>query len=416
MVPMRRSRATHRIVHVVGVVTAVVTAVVLLGGVIAAPPAASAAARLAPLVNADQRLTGTYQKLRPGAYPVRTTPNGSITGTWLTRGATDWTSGFYSGALWRTYERTRNANWMTMARNWQNGLAGEASRSDTDLGFKMMYTFARDYDLTRNANSRTVALRAAQTLSTRYNAKVGMIKSWDDPAYAGRFETNIDALMNTELLFWAAANGGSANYRTIAVSHATRALRDLVRPDGSTWMYMSANPTTGVLLGHHTKQGYATESTWSRGQAWAVYGFTMAYRYTKDPKFLDGARRTADLFLNRLPADRVAPWDFDAPDGATIRDSSASAIVASALLELRTYETDAARKQNYDTQTTAILRSLSSAAYSPQTTTFPAILAHGTQHKPHNQFDTGIMFGDYYYVEGLGRYEKQIGPTTALTS
>ena len=123
-------------------------------------------------------------------------------------------------------------------------------------------------------------------------------------------------MMNLELMFWAGQNGGNPQYADMANRHALRTMQDLVRPDGGTWMFAGYDQDTGALLGHFTKQGYATDSTWSRGQAWAVYGFTTAYRYTQDPRFLDAARRTADYFVRHLPPDRVPYWDFDVPDKA----------------------------------------------------------------------------------------------------
>jgi unsaturated chondroitin disaccharide hydrolase len=165
------------------------------------------------------------------------------------------------------------------------------------------------------------------------------------------------------------------------------------------------------------KQGYATESTWSRGQAWAVYGFTTAYRYTKDPRFLDAARRTADYFVRRLPPDRVPYWDFDVPDKATApRDTSAAAVAASALLELSSDESDPDVKQRDADTARGILISLSSPTYALRDRRFAAMLQHGTQHLPKGWADSGIMFGDYYFIEALGRYEKAGGSTAAFMS
>jgi unsaturated chondroitin disaccharide hydrolase len=180
-------------------------------------------------------------------------------------------------------------------------------------------------------------------------------------------------------------------------------------------MFAGYDQNSGALLNHFTKQGYATESTWSRGQAWAVYGFETAYRYTKDPRFLDAARRTAAWFVQHLPADHVPYWDFDVPNKATApRDTSAAACAASALLALSGDETDPAAKQHDVDAARDILTALSSPAYAPRDARFAAMLQHGTQHFPKGWADTGIMFGDYYYVEALGRYEKTVGSTAAF--
>jgi unsaturated chondroitin disaccharide hydrolase len=369
-----------------------------------APPAPSRLDRFT-----EQRLIATDTALNPPAYPVRTKPGG----TWLTVGADDWTAGFYPAALWRTYERTQDPAWRQRAATWQGGLAGQTRQDTTDLGFKIFDTYGTGYQLTGDESYKRVVLEAADSVSHRFNPKVGMFRVWDKSTDQTQFRVNIDATMNLELMFWAGQNGGNPRYADMAKSHAQRAARDLIRPDDGTWMVASYDQKTGALLGHSTKQGYATESTWARGQAWAVYGFTMAYRYTRDPQFLDAARRTAGYFLRRVPPDHVPYWDFDVPNKATApRDTSAAAVVASALVELGGFETDPAARQRDTDAARDILTSLSSPTYAPRTPSFAAILQHGTQHFPAGWADTGIMFGDYYFVEAIGRYEKA-GNSTA---
>jgi unsaturated chondroitin disaccharide hydrolase len=377
-------------------------------------PTAVAAAAPAPsrvLQYTERRLLATDAALKPPAYPVRTKPDGS----WLTAGAKDWTSGFYAAALWRTYQRTRDPAWRLRAETWQAGLVPETKHDDTDLGFKLFDTFGVGYQLTGDASYKQVVLQAADTVARRYNPKVGMFRVWDAAGDRTQYRVNIDATMNLELMFWAGQNGGNPQYAAMATHHALRAAQDLVRPDGGTWMFAGYDQNTGALLSHFTKQGYATESTWSRGQAWAMYGFTTAYRYTHDRRFLDTARRTADYFVRRLPPDHVPYWDFDVPDKATApRDTSAAAIAASALLELSGDESDPATKQRDIDTARDILTSLSSPTYAPRNPTFAAILQHGTQNLPKGQADSGIMFGDYYFIEALGRYEKAVGSTVGF--
>jgi unsaturated chondroitin disaccharide hydrolase len=383
-------------------------------------PAMAAAPRPVPapapsssrvLAYTEQRLLATDAALDPPAYPVRTNPDG----TWLTAGANDWTSGFYAAALWRTYERTRDPAWRQRAQTWQAGLAPETKHDDTDLGFKLFDTYGVGYQLTGDPSYKQVVLQAADTLARRYNPNVGMFRVWDHADDPTQYRVNIDATMNLELMFWAGQNGGNPQYAAMATHHALRAMQDLVRPDGGTWMFAGYDQNTGALLNHFTKQGYATESTWSRGQAWAMYGFTTAYRYTHDRRFLDTARRTADYFVRRLPPDHVPYWDFDVPDKTTApRDTSAAAVAASALLELSGDESDPAAKQHDIDNARAILTSLSSPTYAPRNPTFAAMLQHGTQNLPKGQADTGIMFGDYYFVEALGRYEKAVGSTAGF--
>jgi len=377
-------------------------------------PAAAASPVPSPVLRyGEQRLLATDTALDPWAYPIRTKPDGS----WLVVGANDWTAGFYAAALWRTYERTRDPAWRQRAQTWQAGLASETTHDSTDLGFKIFDTYGVGYQLTGDASYKKVVLDAAGTVARRYDPEVGMFRVWDARDDRTQYRVNIDAMMNMELMFWAGQNGGDPRYAEMAEHHAQRTLRDLVRPDGSTYMFAGYDQNTGARLNHFTKQGYATDSTWSRGQAWAVYGFTTAYRYTRDPRFLDAARRTADWFVRHLPPDHVPYWDFDVPDKATApRDTSAAAIVASALLELSSDELDTAAKQRDVDAARDILTSLSSPTYAPREPGFAAMLQHGTQHQPKGWADTGIMFGDYYFVEALGRYEKQVGSTAAFMS
>jgi len=376
--------------------------------VAASPGSDRAAAPGSVLAFADAQLAATADSLAPPSYPVRTNPDG----TWLTEGPDDWTAGFLPAALWRVFERTGDPVWRDRAERWQAPLQAETSHDDTDLGFKMFMTFAVDHQLTGDEAAKQTALAAADTLAARFNPTVGMIRVWDDRDDTTQYQVNVDAMMNLELLWWAAQNG-RPQYADIARRHADRTITDLVRPDGSTTMFGGYDQNTGALQRLYTMQGARDDSTWARGQAWAAYGFATAYRYTRDPRYLDTARRTADWFVAHLPPDRVPYWDFDVPQAPPEpRDTSAAAITASALLELsqldpgRAGDVDAAR---------GMLASLSAPPYLARDTPFRSILLHGTQNLPEGQQDSGIMFGDYYFVEALNRWERQVGPTAQLT-
>jgi hypothetical protein len=211
--------------------------------------------------------------------------------------------------------------------------------------------------------------------------------------------------MNLELLFWASKHGGDPAWCAIARSHALRTLRDHVRPDGSTFHVVDYSPESGAAERKGTRQGHARDTTWSRGQAWAVNGFTMAYRETGDRRLLHAARRVSDWFIDHLPPDRVPYWDFDAPGIPDApRDSSAAAIATSGLLELAALEPDPGRAAGYRDAAESIIASLSAAPYLAPEGASQAILLHGTQNFPRGNFDTGLVFGDYYFVEALGRY------------
>ncbi|GAA4809589.1 glycoside hydrolase family 88 protein [Actinomycetospora chlora] len=399
------------------VLAATITALVAACGA-AAPPSvqSTAQARAAapgadsPVAFADERLAATADTLTPPNYPTRTTPEG----TWLTKGADDWTAGFLPATLWRVYERTRDPAWRDRAVRWTQPLTAETSHDDTDLGFKMFMTFAVEHQLTGDEAAKQTALAAADTVAARFNPSVGMVRVWDDRDDETQYRVNIDAMMNTELLYWAGQNG-RPQYTEIANRHADRTMADLVRPDATTFMFADYDQRTGALQRRYTEQGAFDDSTWARGQAWAVYGFATAYRYTRNPSYLATAHRTADWFTTHLPPDHVPYWDFSVPQAPPQpRDTSASAVVASALLAMSELDADPAAKQADVDGARTLLTALSSPPYLARGTTMPSILLHGTQNVPEGQADTGIQFGDYYYVEALNRWERQVGPATQL--
>ena len=350
---------------------------------------------------ASGHLADTTATLVPGQYPVRS----DAAGTWVTSDASGWTSGFLAGALWLMYERTGEPVWRQRAEAWQAGLEAQKDNTSThDLGFMLFDSFGQGYRLTGDDAYRQILLTAAASLASRYSPRVGAVRSW-----GGRhnpvFTVIVDNMMNLELLFWAARHGGDPAWRDMAVSHARNSARDHVRPDGSTYHVVEYSFKTGALRWRGTHQGYSDTSTWSRGQAWAVYGFTMAYRETGDAQFLATARRTADYFLAHLPDDQVPYWDFDLPTlVAQPRDSSAAAIAASGLLELALLEPDRRSSDRYQDAAASMLASLSSPSYLASGPPRGAILLHGTQNKPDGNFDTGLIFGDYFFLEALLRY------------
>jgi unsaturated chondroitin disaccharide hydrolase len=249
---------------------------------------------------------------------------------------------------------------------------------------------------------------------------VGALRSWNSAS--SEFKVIVDNMMNLELLLWASRHGGQQAWRDMAISHALVTARDHVRPDGSTYHLVVYDPATGAVKSRTTHQGHSATSTWSRGQAWAMHGFTMIYGETRDARFLDTARRVSDWFLGHLPADHVPYWDFDAPGTpAAPRDTSAAAIAASGLLELSELEPDTARAQRYAAGARAILTSLLSRAYLSEGTGSEAILLHGTSNWPAGSSDTGLIYGDYYLQEALLRLRRQppVGvplPVAAVTA
>ncbi len=318
--------------------------------------------------------------------------------------SSDWTSGFYPGCLWYVYEMTGDTLFKKAAEKHTEILEQEKDNNTThDMGFKMLCSFGNGYRLTRNRHYRDVLIESAHTLATRYSPVTGCIRSWDHHASRWQFPVIIDNMMNLELLFWAFKETGDSLFYNIAVSHANRTLKNHFRPDYSSWHVVDYDTITGKVIGKVTHQGYADSSAWARGQAWGLYGFTMAYRYTGDKRYLDQANHIAEFILRHLPRDRVPYWDFDAPDiPHEPRDASAAAITASALYELSTYEKDKTAYFFHNAE--KILTSLATKYMTPPDAHNGFLLDHSTGNYPaHSEVDVPIIYADYYFLEALIR-------------
>lgn len=326
-------------------------------------------------------------------------------GVWQFKTSTDWTSGFFPGCLWLMYESTGNPVWRQRAEAWTASL--EAQKNDTtthDIGFQMLCSYGNGARLTGSPVYQSVLNQAAASLSTRFNPVVGCTRSWSFGSW--QFPVIIDNMMNIELLYWSAAHGGPASLRTLAQSHGLRSRLDHVRADGSTFHLIDYNPNSGAELDSLTVQGASNASTWSRGQAWGLYGFTMSYRETGDARFLATAEQLADWFIDHLPADGMPYWDFQAPGIPNEpKDSSAAAIAASGLLELSTLTNDVEARNRYRNSAAAMLAVLCSPAYLAEGTSSHGILRHGTGNKPAaSEIDVSLIWGDYYFLQALLRY------------
>lgn len=316
-----------------------------------------------------------------------------------------WCSGFFGGSLWYIYEHNKAPQWKEAAHKWTMALAKEQYNTGThDLGFMLYCPFGNGYRLTQNPAYKQIMLTGAKSLSTRFDPKVGVIKSWNSFKDSCTYPVIIDNMMNLEFLFWAARESGNKNFYALSVAHADNTLKNHFRADNSSYHVLCYGPD-GEVLAKKTHQGAADESAWARGQAWALYGYTDMYRETKDQKYVDQARKIADFILNHpnLPADKIPYWDFSKPGEE--RDASAGAIAASALLELSTYGGKNAKK--YHQAAILMLESLSKAPYKAQLgQNNHFILQHSVGHKPANsEIDVPLVYADYYYLEGLLRYE-----------
>ncbi len=326
-------------------------------------------------------------------------------GGWSAVPTEDWTSGFFPGCLWKTYEWSGEKLFRSAAERWTAGLESQKFNNRThDIGFMTFCSFGNGYRLTGNPHYKEVLLQSAQTLATRFNPKVGCIKSWES-GKEWAYPVIIDNMMNLELLFWASKNGGPSALRDIAVTHALKTMTNHVRDDGGTYHVVDYDTSTGEITRKQTHQGYADESVWARGQAWAVYGFTMTYRETGDFRFLATARKVADFYVDHLPPDGVPYWDFFAPGIPDAqRDASAAAIGSSALIELSTLEQDAARQAKYLSAARRILTTLCSSDYLAEGTASAGILNHAVGNMPrHGEVDVSLVYADYYFLESMLR-------------
>lgn len=321
----------------------------------------------------------------------------------------DWCSGFFPGCLWYMYEHSHNEKWKKLADKYTKLLADQQWNGHThDMGFKMYCSYGNGYRLTNNPEYWDILIQSAKTLITRFNEKVGCIRSWDHNQNKWQFPVIIDNMMNLELLFWATRETGDSTYYQIAVSHALTTLKNHFRADYSCYHVIGYDPETGEVLQRNTHQGYSDESAWSRGQAWALYGYTMVYRETKNPIFLEQARRIAAYLFKHpnMPDDLIPYWDFNAPNiPDEPRDVSAAAVIASALLELKNYLPD--ESATYQQQAKTILTNIKNHYLSEPGSNQGFLLDHSTGSKLHNsEVNVPLIYADYYYLEALIQKEQ----------
>lgn len=323
--------------------------------------------------------------------------------------ATDWTSGFFPGTLWQLYAYSGDNSWKQRAEKATALLQGEQfNAGDHDIGFKMSCSFGNGLQLTGNSSYAKVLFRAAKTLGSRYSYKTGLIMSWEpEEKRDWQFPVIIDNMMNLELLMEAYKLSGDTTLRHIALSHADKTMKCQYRADMSCPHVVDYDAETGKLRKFDWNNGSddVRISTWSRGQSWGLYGFTMMYRETGNEEYLKQAERIADFLLAHpgMPSDMVPYWDYTGADRSTMRDASAAAVMASALLELSGYS---AKGKLYFEAAEKQLKSLSSPAYLAEVGTHGNfILKHATGNVLRNsERDGALSYADYYFVEGLLRY------------
>ncbi|MEN6453046.1 MAG: glycoside hydrolase family 88 protein [Prolixibacteraceae bacterium] len=326
-------------------------------------------------------------------------------------GFSDWTSGFFPGTMWYLYEMTGTERWKEYGTKITESLdSAKYLTWHHDVGFIINCSFGNAFRLTGKKEYKQVMIKAAESLSTRFRPAAGVIQSWDadrgwQATRGWKCPVIIDNMMNLELLFRATELSGDSSFYKIAVSHANQTMRNHFRDDYSSWHVVDYDPVTGEVRQKNRAQGYADESAWARGQAWALYGYTVCYRETKDPAYLQQAENIAVFILNhpRLPGDLIPYWDFDAPGIPNEpRDVSAAAIIASALYELGSYSNHG---DIYLKKADQIMNSLASPAYraTPGTNNY-FLLMHSVGSIPHNtEIDVPLNYADYYFLEALRR-------------
>lgn len=322
----------------------------------------------------------------------------------------DWCSGFFPGSMWLTYELTGDQKWLPLAGKYTEAIDSvKYLKWHHDVGFMIGCSYLNGYRLAGKKEYKDVIVEAAKSLSTRFRPNAGVIQSWDvDKGWQSqrgwKCPVIIDNMMNLELLFEAAILSGDSTYYNVAVKHADTTLANHFRTDNSCYHVIDYDPETGSVRKKQTAQGYADESVWARGQAWAIYGYITCYRYTKDKKYLDQAEKIYNFIFNdkRLPADLVPYWDYDAPNIPNEpRDVSSAACTASALYEMETYLPGHNYKQTAD----KIMENLASPVYRAEVgANGNFILMHSVGSIPHGaEIDVPLNYADYYFLEALMR-------------
>ena len=350
-----------------------------------------------------------YQNALSAQTDVTQYPRSYANGKVSTVSSSDWTSGFFPGSLWQLFKATGNPVFSQAAKQWQKGLEREQyNRGTHDLGFMMYCPFGEAYKVEPDTHIANLLVTSAASLASRYRERIGCIRSWDHtPRGMGwQFPVIVDNMMNLELLFWAAKQANNPQFEQIANRHAKTTLANHFRKNNSSFHVVDYDTGSGKVRWKGTLQGYANASAWARGQAWALYGYTVCYRFTKDTTYLNQAKRIADYMLTQrnMPKDLVPYWDYQAPEIPNeARDASAAAVAASGMLEMALYMGDAGHY--YKNKATAILKSLSSMKYLAKPgTNGNFALMHSTGAAPFNsEVDVPLNYADYYYLEALNR-------------
>lgn len=350
------------------------------------------------------------KNMLPDVIEAKQTPRSIEKGL---RPSRDWTSGFYPGVLWYLYEYTNNTYWKDNAETITEYLVKEQfNTEDHDVGFRVYCSYGNGWLLTKNLEYKKAVIQAARSLGTRFNDKTQTIMSWNPRKDRDwKYPVIIDNMMNLELMYEAAKLSGDKSLAEIATKHADQTMKYHFREDYSCPHVVDYDPETGAFRKMDWNNGFCDPkvAAWSRGQSWGLYGFTLMYRETKDEKYLKHAEKIAEFLLNHpnMPEDMIPYWDYSSPKIPTMRDASAGAIMASALMELSTYSK---KGKEYFKAGEKMLKSLSSDQYlaKPESNGNYAIMHCTGNYLSGSEVNNTLSYADYYYVEGLCRYLKLI--------
>lgn len=325
---------------------------------------------------------------------------------WATVGDGGWVGGHWVGLLWLANAYTGDWEMERQARRWAARLQPRQFDLGThDLGFLFELSHILGGNITGDAGLYKPALQAARSLTQRFNAAGKFFQAWgplNAPAVM-RGRVIIDTMMNLDMMYWASRVSGEPQFAEMATEHACTSLARQVRPDFSTSHGADFDPETGKFIEQKTHQGLSADSCWSRGHAWAVYGCADCFRATQGKFFIDTARSLADYALARLPEDKTPFWDYSSPlIPHDVRDSSAGSILSSGLLNLAVVEPDPVQAARWKGAAEEILHALWEN-YTSRESIEPSILIHATRSKPEGHYDHGLIYGDYYFMEGLLR-------------
>ena len=346
----------------------------------------------------DSAIDSAIGRIHGIANEVSDFPHITENGKWHTTPDGVWTGGFWAGLLWLAYQQDRDKATLERAVSYTDRLLDRAHDSHNhDLGFMFFPSAVKGWQLTGEPRYRDGAIDAAKALAGQFNANAGFIPGW---GFFGGVDWSgvvlIDTLMNLPLLVWAVEQGADNELLSVVRRHAATALAHHQRPDGSVFHVFKFDPVSGAPLGGDTYQGLGPDTSWARGQSWAITGLAILSEMLDDTEYLRASQRAADYFMSNLPEDGVPLWDFMATGANTPKDSSAAAIASYGLLKLYRITND----KKYLQSASQLLEALASIC--GNRTSHGGVLLHATADLPHGLgIDESTMYGDYYYLKSL---------------